>query len=66
MDILKIKEDFESLLVHSQDYPFNVDSANLIKQWLKAKDKFIKMFHGNTFIRSQERIKVSISEKQKT
>ena len=65
MDVLKIKDDFESIVVYSQDYPFELDSANLIKQWLNSKEKFIKMFHGNTLIRSKERIRVSIGEKQK-
>lgn len=62
----QIKEDVEAIIVHSQDFPFDVDAAPLMSQWKKAKAPFIKMFGGKTFIRSKEPIKVTLSTEQRS
>ena len=62
----QIKEDVESIIVHSQDFPFDVDASGMMEQWEKAKAPFIKIFGGKTFIRSKEPIKVTLSTEQRS
>ena len=38
----QIKEEVEAILVHSQDFPFDVDATKMMEQWEKAKAPFIK------------------------
>ena len=46
IELQKLQNDFESVLVHSQDYPFYLDSKNLIEQWAEAKKDIINLFGG--------------------
>lgn len=64
--LYEIQKEVERILIHSQNYPFNLNASNLIKQWKEAKKHFIDMFGGKTFIRSEEPIKVNISEEQRS
>lgn len=62
----QIKEEVEAILVHSQDFPFDVDATKMMEQWEKAKAPFIKLFKGKTYIRSAEPIKVTLSSEQRS
>lgn len=62
-----VNEEVEYILMHSQDYPFDLKGVDkLIEQWRKAKEPFIKMFGGKTFVRSTLPIKVSLSPEQRS
>lgn len=65
VDIKQIKEDVESILVYSQDYPFDLDATNLMRQWFVNKKAFIELFDGETIVRSKEPIKVQLSDEQR-
>lgn len=64
-DLTNIKNDIESILIHSQDYPFELDATNLVNQWYEAKKLFINLFGGKTIIRSPLPIKVKLSDGQR-
>lgn len=64
-DLLYIQEQVEGILKYSQDYPFDLDATNLILQWYNAKKKFISLF-GDTIIRSKKKIKISLTEEQRS
>lgn len=61
-----IKEDVEAIIVHSQDFPFDVDATKIMEQWQKTKAPFIKLFGGKTYIRSAKPIKVTLSSEQRS
>lgn len=65
IELQKLQNDFESVLVHSQDYPFYLDSKNLIEQWAEAKKDIINLFGGELILRSKEPIKILLTEEQK-
>ena len=65
IDLRKLKNDFESILVHSQDYPFYLNSENLISQWLEAKRDIINLFGGELVLRSKEPVKIFLTEEQR-
>lgn len=65
IELQKLQNDFESVLVHSQDYPFYLDSKNLIEQWAEAKKDIINLFGGELILRSKEPIKIFLTEEQK-
>lgn len=60
-----IQKSFEDILVFSQDYPFPLNSEQLIKQWYEAKNFFIKTFNGETIIRTKEKITIHLTEEQR-
>ena len=60
-----IQKSIEEILVHSQDYPFELRADALTRQWFKAKAPFIMSFNGETVIRSEKKVVVSLSDKQK-
>ena len=66
VDIKQIKEDIESILIYSQDYPFDLDATNLMKQWFINKKAFIELFDGETIVRSKHPIKIQLSEEQRS
>lgn len=45
MDYSKIQEEFDKILLHSQDYPY-VNTDNLFKKWYDAKSDFILRMGG--------------------
>lgn len=65
VDIKQIKEDVESILIYSQDYPFDLDATNLMRQWFVSKKAFIELFDGETIIRSKQPIKIQLSDEQR-
>lgn len=65
VDIKQIKEDVESILIYSQDYPFELDATNLMRQWFINKKAFIELFDGETIIRSAHPIKIQLSDDQR-
>lgn len=65
IDLRELKNDFESILVHSQDYPFYLNSENLISQWLEAKRDIINLFGGELVLRSKEPVKIFLTEEQR-
>lgn len=65
VDFNGIKNDVESILIHSQDYPFDLDATNLMLQWEKAKKDIIKLFGGETIIKYPKPIKIFLSEEQR-
>lgn len=65
IDLEKIQNDFESILVHSQDYPFYLDAKNLLSQWREAKNDIIASFNGELIIRSDKPIRIYLSEDQR-
>lgn len=60
-----IQKSFEDILIFSQDYPFSLNSEQLIKQWYEAKNFFIKVFGGETIIRTKEKITIHLTEEQR-
>jgi hypothetical protein len=65
-DLEKIKSDVEAILVHSQDYPFDLNASALIKKWYEAKAPFIELFGNKTIWRSEHPIKVQLSREQRS
>ena len=65
IDLKKIQSDFESILVHSQDYPFYLNAENTIKQWLEAKDDIISKFCGELIVRSKTPVRIDLTEEQR-
>lgn len=61
----RLQEEFELMLVYSQDYPFEVDTTNLLNQWRTAKQNFLKRMNGETIIRSKQPVKIYLSDEQK-
>ena len=65
IDLKKIQSDFESILVHSQDYPFYLNAENTIKQWLEAKDDIFSKFCGELIVRSKTPVRIDLTEEQR-
>lgn len=67
--MVSLKEEMigevESILIHSQDYPFDLNAENLISKWENAKGKFIKSFGGKTVVRSRVSVRIYLSEEQR-
>ena len=62
----QLKEEVEAIIVHSQDFPFDVDATKMMEQWRKAKAPFIDLFKGKTYIRSEHPIKIVLSSEQRS
>lgn len=62
----QLKNEVENIIVHSQDFPFDVDATNLLEQWEQAKAPIIELFGGTTIIRSKKKIKVTLSSEQRS
>ncbi len=65
IDIEALQKDVEDILVFSQDYPFDLNAKELISEWKNAKQDFINLFNGETFVRSKDIIKVRLTKEQR-
>lgn len=61
-----LKEEVEGIIVHSQDYPFDVDCTKLLEKWEQAKAPLVRLFEGRLIIRSETPITVTLSEEQRS
>lgn len=64
IDIKTIQEDVESILTYSQAYPFELDCTNLLRQWQENKEFFLSLFGNRLSIRSEQPVKIILSEEQ--
>lgn len=62
----ELQESVEGIILHSQDYPFDVDCTELMSKWVQAKEPFINFFGGQLVIRSATPITVTLSEEQRS
>lgn len=61
-----IKEDVRKILIHSQSYPFDLENVDvLIDQWSKAKNEFLELFKGKTFIRSKNKVTTELTKEER-
>lgn len=58
-------KNFESVLYHSQAYPFELNVIPLLAQWEKAKAKFIEAFGGKTIWKSREPVRINLTKEMK-
>lgn len=64
VDLESIRKCVDSIITHSQAYPFDLNTAPLVSQWYESKKHFIDLFGGMIW-RSPERIRIELSPKQK-
>lgn len=60
----ELEKEVKAIILHSQEYPFDVNIHPLMLKWEKAKKKFIKAF-GGTIWRSREPLVIHLSEEEK-
>lgn len=61
-----LQDSVEGIIIHSQDYPFDVDCTELMRKWAQAKEPLINFFGGELIIRSATPITVTLSEEQRS
>lgn len=66
INLAEIKNGVEEILIHSQDYPFDLHVTNLISQWAEAKKPFIELFGEKTIVRSKTIVQVHLSKEQRS
>lgn len=59
------KQMIEDVIIHSQEYPFDLNCSDIVKIWYHNKKPFIDMFNGETYFESEEiSLELSYSEKK--
>lgn len=66
MEDLKVySEQLNKAIKSSQCFPFDLNCDALASQWYEAKKYFINDFGGTPIVRLKDKIKISLSEKEK-
>lgn len=48
------KQMIEDVIIHSQEYPFDLNCSDIVEIWYHNKKPFIDMFNGETYFESEE------------
>lgn len=63
-NLAKIKEDFDKVIIHSQNIP-NPQTQKLFDEWLEAKRDIIECFGGKYIYEYPEKVSFELGEKEK-
>lgn len=47
----ELQKEVEGIIKYSQDYPFKLDASSLIADWHRAKQPYLDLFGGATYVR---------------